>query len=159
LQGGLPEWQQSARPIELTATWNVRDSTGIIRSQLRFRCIKRDRSYPSVSLVLTGRLVWRVDLVPPTECKLNPVGAAKEGLPARIYGPHSHGWPDNRGYVTSAGVWELPYRRELPPQIRRLPQALYWLAERVNLALEHDQRGFDVPPQSDLFSHGAGHDV
>jgi hypothetical protein len=153
LQQVLPKWQPSARPLELTATWNVVDSTGIIRSQLRFRCL-RDRSHPSVSLVLGGQaLCWRVDLVPPTVCKLNPVGAAALGLPARLYGPHSHGWPDNREYVASAGVWHLPYRRPLPAQIRRLSQALYWLADQVNLTLGHDQRGFDVPPQADLFNN------
>jgi hypothetical protein len=48
-------------------------------------------------------------------------------------------------------IWELPCRRPLAPQIRKLPQAIPWLAERINLTLNPDQRGFDVPPQAALF--------
>jgi hypothetical protein len=39
----------------------------------------------------------------------------------------------------------------MPPQIRRLEQAVHWLGEQTNLALGREQRGFDVPPKSDLF--------
>jgi hypothetical protein len=151
LQGPPPTWQDAGRPGELSATWNVADAIGVVRAQLRFRCPKHQRQWPSISLVYRQALIYRVDLVPPTECKPNPIGAHALGLPATVCGPHCHSWPDNRSYVHSAGPGHMPYRRPIHAQVRRLPQALLWLAVEINLNVEPDQRGFDVPPQGELF--------
>lgn len=150
LQGPPPEWVEGSRG-ELSASWNIEDSVGIVRSHLRFRCSRQYRQFPSLSLIYRGNPVCRLDLVQPTECKWNPPGAAAMGLPPRVCGSHLHGWPDNREYVRSAGLGHMPYRRPLTAQVRRLPQAILWLAEQINLTVGPDQRGFDVPPQASLF--------
>ena len=151
LQGPLPIWQEGTRKGELSASWNIEDSLGIIRAELRFRCPTQRRQFPSISVLYKQILVYRVDIVSPDECKINPLGARAVGLPASVCGPHCHSWPDNRDYVHSVGFGHMPYRRPIQPQVRRLPQALLWLADEINLTIGPDQRGFEVPPQNDLF--------
>jgi len=148
---GIPNWHPSPRPGELSATWNIQDSLGIVRAALRFRCPRAARGSPSISLVFREDLIWRIDLVPQHVWKPNPPSAVYLGLPPEVYGSHSHRWYDNRAYVLSHGFGSLPYRRPLPVAIRRLPQALASLAAEINLSLEHEQRRFDVPPPTDLF--------
>jgi hypothetical protein len=109
------------------------------------------RAWPSVTVVSRGNAIWRVDLVAPGVWKPNPAGAATLGLPPEVRGSHSHTWHDNREHLLSQDQWGLPYRRPLPSAIRRLPQAIASLAAEVNLVLEPYQRGFDVPPQAELF--------
>jgi hypothetical protein len=150
LQGPPPHWAENSRG-ELSASWNIEDAIGIVRAHLRFRCSRQHRQFPSVSVIYRGGLVYRLDLVDPSECKFNPLGALALNLPAKVCGPHIHGWDDNREYVRSVGLGHMPYRRPLPAQVRRLPQAMLWLAESINLAVAPDQRGFDVPPQAYLF--------
>lgn len=152
LVGGLPEWLPSERPHELQAIWIVADAVGVERAQLRFRVFRHDRHAPSLSLLFRNRPVWRLDMVPSSECKPNPHWAWRVKAEARVCGPHCHEWPDNRDFLlTGAPVWILPCRRALPPTVRRLPQAMYWLADRLGLRLDGEQRGFDVPPKTDLF--------
>jgi hypothetical protein len=154
LVDGPPRWSQSEhRMREIHATWTIEDSLGARRAELRFRCFTRDRKHPSVSLIFRAHPIWRVDIVPPDECKYNPPWAAKLGLPATVCGPHGHEWPDNRDHLLNQNVtWNIPCRRPLPTGIRRLEQVLPWFAARVAIELLPDQRGFDVPPQDDLFS-------
>jgi hypothetical protein len=148
---GVPIWRESSWPGEMDAVWNIQDSLSIIRATLRFRCPRAARAWPSVSLVFRGNPIWRIDLVAREAWKPNPLGAASLGLPARVRGSHSHTWHDNRTHLLSQDQWSLPYRRPLPVAIRRLPQAIASLAADVKLLLEPHQRGFDVPPQTDLF--------
>lgn len=154
LDGTEPMWQEASRPGELSAVWNVRDSLGISRAHLRFRHPKAWRAGPSVSVIFRNQAIWRIDLVEPEACKFNPPGAERLGLPPVVYGSHCHTWPDNRAYLLSQDQWALPYRRPLDGPIRRLPQAIASLAGAINLVLEPHQRGFDVPPQADLFERG-----
>lgn len=148
---GVPLWRDSVFPGEKDAVWHVQDSLEIVRATLRFRCPLLARAWPSLSLVFRGNAIWRIDLVAPDVWKPNPPGAAALGLPPEVWGSHSHTWHDNREHLLSQDQWGLPYRRPLPPAIRRLPQAIASLADDVNLLLEPHQRGFDVPPQADLF--------
>jgi hypothetical protein len=151
LQGAPPTWIPGRDGIELMAIWNIEDSLGIVRAHLRFRVDPQSRSYPSVSLIFRNNQVWRIDLAELTLCKPNPVWARSVGAPSTVCGSHSHGWPDNREHILSQEMWELPCRQPIAPQIRRLPHAVPWLAERINLTLSPDQRDFDVPPQASLF--------
>lgn len=150
LDGPPPQWLNGSRVGEWQATWNVADSVGIVSGQLRFVARKADRSIASVSLVFRNKMVWRVDLDLSTTCHPNPHWAP-EPLPATVCGPHSHSWHDNRSYLVSQDLWQLPCRRPLPTSVRRLGQALLWLAGEINLSLEPDQRGFEGPSQRDLF--------
>ena len=148
---GIPIWRESSWPGEMDAVWNIQDSLGITRATLRFRCPRAARAWPSISLIFRASPIWRIDLVAPDAWKPNPPGASSLSLPAIVRGSHSHTWHDNRAHLLSQDQWSLPYRRPLPAAIRRLPQAIASLADDVNLTLDPAQRGFDVPPQADLF--------
>ena len=156
LRGGPPTWQQSEHRVrELHAVWGIQDSLGIERAQLRFRCYSNNRLFPSVSLIFRSKPIWRIDIVPMDECKFNPPWARRLGLPATVCGPHGHEWRDNREHILREyTTWDIPCRRPLPLNVRRLTQVIPWFAEQIALDLHPDQRGFDVPPQSDLFPRG-----
>lgn len=130
---GIPIWRASPRPRELSAVWNIQDSLGIFRAKLRFRCPRAARAWPSISLIFRNNAIWRIDLVAAEAWKPNPPDAV------------------SRRYLLSQDLWSLPYRRPLPAQIRRLPQAVASLGREIKLFLEPEQRRFDVPPQTDLF--------
>lgn len=149
LEGSTPEWEDG-HAGELSGTWNVVDSVGLIRAQLRFRCPKSRPQFSSISLIYKGNLITRLDLVPPDECKPNMPAAAAFGLPPHVCGPHWHPWEFNRSYVESAGFGRIPYREPLPPQIRKLPQGLLFLGDRINLSIAPGQRDFDIPPQGEM---------
>jgi hypothetical protein len=151
LQGPPPEWKEGPYAGELSASWSIADSIGIVRAELRFRCPRAGRQFPSISVIYRGNLITRLDLVPPDECKPNPIGAAALGLPPKVCGSHWHSWPANRRYTEVVGFGRMPYREPIQPQVRRLPHALFWLADRINLTIAPDQRDFDVPSQGELF--------
>lgn len=152
LKPGAPEWKPSSRPREVHAIWHVEDSAGVERAHLRFRCHTSRRAYPTIMLILGELQAWRVDLVPPDECKFNPPWAYRLGLPAMVCGPHGHEWSDNRDHLLTDAPWKLPCRRPMPVNLRRIPQVLPWLAESLRIELSNGWRGFDIPPQADLFS-------
>ena len=155
LQGPHPAWGRSIYPKELSASWPVEDSLGVVRAEFRFRCPEEDRTTPSMSLLFRQQPIWRIDLGDDALLHLNPPIAERLGLPPTITGPHEHGWPDNAENIRGMTPpdWRLTVRRPISPQMRRLSQALPWLADRIRLLLEPSQRGFDVPPRSDLFGN------
>ena len=150
LRGLLPIWGKTGFSQELGASWPIEDDIGVILAQLKFRCWPSRTSYPSLNLIMRRRLVWRIDLVPPDEQKANPIWAQSFGLPGIVRGSHGHEWPDHQENVRQTGDWQLLARRPLPHNITTLEQLLPWFAGRINLELESGQRGFDVPPQSEL---------
>lgn len=152
LKGGPPQWKPSSRKGDVQAIWDIVEEHGVERAHLRFRCATAHRDCPSLSLIFRDRPVWRVDIVPADECKYNPPWCAQLGLPATVCGPHEHNWDDNDAYLAEGAAWNLPARRPLPPQIRRVPQIIPWFCSMIKLSFEAEQRGFDVPPQTDLFS-------
>ena len=155
LRGGHPVWQQSEhRARELHATWGIEDTLGIERAALRFRCYSDDRLYPSLSLIFRSKPIWRVDIVRATERKFNPPWARTQGLPFEVIGPHEHGWPDNKPHLLREHtIWEIPSRRPLPVNVRRLPQVLPWLSERINLGLSLTKGGL-ISPHKPTYSNG-----
>jgi hypothetical protein len=149
LKGGYPQWVTNTRG-EFEATWIIAEATGLERAQLRFCCSRPTRSHPSVSVIFQGQPIWRFDLVPATEWKLNPHGAFDLKLPPRVYGNHQHAWPDNRSHVLN-NAWELPFRRPAASNLYKISQCYQALAKDINLELLQDQYGFEVPPRADLF--------
>lgn len=154
LQGGHPEWRESSRKGELEAVWNIEDSLGISNAHLRFRLVPVDWGHPSISVIFRAQKVWRVDMAPQIKCKPNPLFARRLGLPAEVCGSHAHTWFDNRDHILNQDVWDIPARRPIAPQIRRIPQALADLADTINLTLAAEQRDFDRPAQGELFERG-----
>jgi hypothetical protein len=151
LIGPPPTWIPAGRPGELQASWPIADQSGVIRTDLRFRCPRYDLAAPSVSVIYRRHAIWRVDIVEPSVCKINPPAAHLLGLPAQVCGPHQHTWPDNREFVRQNGFASIPMRRALAAQVRRLPQAVAVLAAAINLDLGDYGRDFDAPYRSDLF--------
>lgn len=151
LDGPEPTWIRGSRPSEMSAEWLIVDDLGISKAKLRFRCPISSRLFPSVSLIYRSNPIWRIDLVRSHEKKPNPLPAQRLGLPPVVVGSHAHTWPDNRPHLMSQHVWELPYRRPLDGPVRRLPQALFSLADAISLTIVAHQRGFDVPRSEDLF--------
>lgn len=147
----VPDWIASSWPREMQAVWRIQEASGIERAHLRFRCKSSQRQNPSVSVIFRDQPIWRIDLAPQSETKPNPHWGHRIGVPATVCGAHEHAWPDNRDYVLTSDVWGLPCRRPLPPRIRRLSQAIPWLAEKLQLELCPGWHEFDVPPQTDLF--------
>ncbi len=151
LADGIPVWEKSSWKNELQAIWLIDEEDGSTRSQLRFKTRVGNRKWPSVSLIFRNDQVCRVDLAPDHIVKRNPPWAIGVGLPAKISGSHIHAWNDNKEHIRSSNVWEISARRNLKPQISRLPHALAYLADEIKLDLTNEQRQFDIPPQSDLF--------
>jgi hypothetical protein len=151
LIGPPPEWGPSSRTNDLETRWHIQEESGLIRAHFRFRCPKSDRASPSVSLILNNQPIWRVDFASEEVSKLNMHDAHELGLPGMVCGSHCHTWSDNREWSRLNGWGQLPYRRPLKPQVRRLDQAYPWLAAQVNVTLEPNQRMFGAPPQDDLF--------
>jgi hypothetical protein len=151
LDGPEPEWRVKSffkrdGNQEYEAVWSIKDDIGIVgKGQLRFAFRPWNRAEPSVSIVYGQRNVARVDFVESWKCELNPHWAATLGIPAKVCGNHAHKWEDNRPYILSQERWHLPCRVPLPPQVRRLPQGLGWLAEYANIHLGPGQHEFDIP--------------
>jgi hypothetical protein len=51
LQGPPPEWKEGPYAGELSASWSIADSIGIVRAELRFRCPRAGRQFPSISVI------------------------------------------------------------------------------------------------------------
>ena len=148
----LPTWTGDLRPDEWTARWAIRDDIGVIRAgtELRFRSLRVRASQFSISVLYRGQPVYRLDMVDPTEAKLNPPDAYRFDLSARIVGSHIHAWIDNRTYILANGFGSLPYRRQIPISLRRVPHALMQIAQEINIHVTPQQASFDLPPQGDL---------
>ncbi|WP_420331659.1 hypothetical protein [Oceanicaulis alexandrii] len=151
LSGSPPIWADGSRSHELQASWPIVDNLGAIRANLRFK-LPRDRFHaPTVQIIFEQIPICRLDVEPDGPCKDNPVWAAKLGLPAVVCGSHFHSWENNRDHIVRSGEWKLPAREPIEPSLKRPRQMLPWICDRTNILLEPDQRGFDMPPRSDLF--------
>lgn len=152
LRGPPPLWFPSGWKTELQSVWIVEDLQGVARAQLRLVCQRSANPYPTINLVFRNHPIWRVEIEDPPKPHFNPLWAAALGLPPIVTGSHEHSWPDNRDHVaTIAPDWEIPARRPLKPQVRRMPQALASFASAINLELDSVQHMFDVPSQSEMF--------
>jgi hypothetical protein len=149
LEDAMPPWQASSRPGELQAIWNIEDTLGV-RAHLRFRIYETEPTLPSVSLIFRRNAVARLDIEASTVSHPNPPWAEQLGLPAEVYGSHFHSWDDNRDHILRTGLWELPARRAVEPALRRVPQMLPWIADRLGIIITPEQRAFDLPPKEQL---------
>jgi hypothetical protein len=154
LDGSPPTWGNSVWGGEYSALWIVLDSLNAPAATLKFTARKVDTSITSVSLVWRSHPLWRIDM--DHSSHTNPPDAWTMDLPSVVSAPHEHAWSINRGYVLTSDQWHLPYRRPLPSNIRRLGQALLWLADQINLRIEPEQRGFEAPTRTGLFDRNPG---
>ena len=151
LIGPLPRWGKSKffgkTEPEMEAKWPIADSLGIVgRGQLRFALRLERRQCPSVPVIYGGKSVLRLDLEEPHVCEPNPHWAQYLiDIPAQVCGSHIHTWAGNRQFILDQEVWEIPCRLPLNSRIKKLDQAVPWLASQINISLEPDQHGFSLP--------------
>lgn len=130
----------------MEAIWPIANSDGIVAGgELRFQVRAIEEKPLSIAVVFRSNCVWRVDYVDNSICHYNPLWAGAAGLSPSVCGPHFHPWEPNRDHILKQSIWDLPCRIALPPQVRRLEQALPWLASEINIVLTPDDRLFGMP--------------
>lgn len=149
LAGAFPGWGNSYGR-DHTARWGIVDGDGIQRGELAFSS-DRTLVHPSIVVMMGKRMVFRLDLVPETECEPNDFGGQALKLPGMVCGSHTHSWVHNREWVRVHGFGELPYREPTPKALKTLEQALAAVADAVNIDLTTDQRDCRLPADRDLF--------
>lgn len=149
LSGMFPGWGR-AYGRDYKARWGVIDSAGVQSGELSIT-VDRALTRPSICVVMTQKLVYRVDLVPEAECKPNHYSGRALKLASTVCGPHFHRWEHNREFVAQNGFGELPLRDPAPKALKSLEQALAAICDAVNIDLTSDQRDIRLPSQADLF--------
>jgi hypothetical protein len=149
LAGEPPEFGSRFRggkdPI-WTVDWPISNADDVVEGgSLRINYVPASRKPFTIVLLRRECCISRLDMVDDKACHSNPFFAHRFGLPPLVCGPHFHRWGPNRSHVLSTGVWDLPCREPLQPQIKRFQQALAWFADQVNLTLGPEGRHFDLP--------------
>jgi hypothetical protein len=150
LDGLMPEWNDFYRR-DWQLRWGIVDENEIQRGELCITC-NAELTEISFCVMFNHRLIYRLDIVPVTECKDNPYSAMDLNLPAQVCGPHVHGWPENREYVRVNGFGSLPHRRPIDGLTQTVSDGLGWVSEDLGIAATAEQRVCDLPPQKGLFA-------
>lgn len=150
LAGFLPEWSQ-VRGWDWSTRWGVENAVGVQQAELAFS-IDYALKKPTIVMIYRKCLIYRVDIVPETECKNNDFGAMALGLPSLVCGPHVHSWCDNRGFVEQNGFGQLPFRKPAAVADTRFIRALEVIAEDLNINITPAQRQCEPPRQAALFA-------
>lgn len=110
---------------------------------------------PTICALYRKKLIYRVDIVPMTECKPNDYGALEMGLPSMVCGPHTHPWAENRHIVEANGFGELPIRKPVEIVDTLFIRALEVASRELNIHVTPAQRTQCEPPkQAALFAEG-----
>ncbi len=149
LSGPFPGWGR-AYGRDYKARWGIIDSIGIQSGELSIT-VDRALMRPSIAVVMNQKMVYRLDIVPESECKANLFSGVALGLQGTVCGPHFHTWKHNRDWVAKEGFGELPHREAAPKALKTLEQALAAISDDVNIELTSDQRDVRLPSQADLF--------
>ena len=144
-----PNWVHQTGYHDWQLTWPVsEETTGITRASLKLRIPENDFWHPSISLIFRDCIVMRLDKIPDTEKKSNPMEAQTLGLPAEVSGTHIHDWADNRDMVLRRQSWQLPIRRAIDDRLRQINDMYFWFCDRVRIRKQDDSRRLDLPPQN-----------
>jgi hypothetical protein len=151
LSGFLPEWQQN-HGWNWSVRWGVVDFMHVQQAELVFE-INAGLTRPTISALYRKLLIYRVDIVPHSECKWNDYGALALGLPPRVCGPHTHPWPENRQFVVENGFGQLPFRKPVEIADTLFIRALEVASRDLNIHVDSAQRvGCEPPRQAGLFA-------
>lgn len=146
LEDYQPHWVHMAGYRDYQLSWPIlEEDTGRTRANLRFRIPDSDFRYPSISLILSGAAICRVDRADPSVCKPNPPWAAALGLSPQVCGTHVHTWTDNRQFVLSRGVWEQPARRQIDAELADLDAMFFWFCGAINVRIQPHNRPIRLP--------------
>ncbi len=152
LDGPQPDWTKNGFGDYQVAWPIIEEGSGVTRASLRLRIPVVAYNNPSVGLVFRRKMVSRIDLARPSICEPNPPYAQRNGLPSRVCGPHVHTWADNRAHVALTGLWELPARRAVTDNMRRLDQMYYWFCDQIRVKIPTPYRNLHMPDRG-LFDH------
>ena len=154
LDGYQPHWVYASGYDNYQIVWNIsEEKTGRLRGHLRFRVPAVDFSHPSISLIVSGQMVSRLDKTDAEKCEPNPTSAARLGLPAVVCGSHIHSWADNRQIVASTGKWELPVRRPVNEELKGLDGMFFWFCGEIRVRIQPHNTPITLPPAG-LFGRG-----
>lgn len=149
LEGFPPEWtQQHGRDWQVR--WGIADKNHIQVGELCLS-VSATLQRPSIAAMFQRKLIYRLDIVPEDECKPNAFSAYGLGLPAKVCGPHTHPWPENREYVRLNGFGVLPHRKPIEGTAVTLEHALAITAQDLGITVTGEQRECPLPPQGSLF--------
>ena len=152
LDGPQPEWRQNGFG-DYQVSWPIKETeSGVIRSGLRLRIPIVAYDNPSIGLVYRRKMVCRHDRADGAKCEPNPPYAQCLGLPARVCGPHVHTWADNRAHVAMTGHWELPARRPVVDNMRRVNQMFFWFCDEIRVTIPDSYRILHMPDRG-LFEY------
>lgn len=144
-----PEWtQQYGR--EWQVRWGITNSIGVQVGEL---CLSLNEKLerPSISALYQRNLIYRLDIVPASECKPNDFGARHHGLAPLVCGPHTHPWPANKEYVRLNGFGRLPYRKPIEGTAVTIDHAIAIAASDLGIDVKGHQRECPLPRQPSLF--------
>ncbi len=142
----LPPWTE-AFGNHYQSRWGIEDSLGVERGELCLT-VERDFKHQSIVCLLGGRLIYRLCVAPEDECKSNWHTAHRLGLPSIVCGTHTHGWPENRAYVSHEGFGRMPVRKKVAGEVVTLADAIHWAANDLNIHIEGRQLDFPMPDRS-----------
>lgn len=152
LAGFLPPWGQP-HGCNWSSRWGILDALQIQQAELVFE-INAGLTRPTIVALYRKRPIYRVDIVPSGERKENPWGANAVGLPSVVYGPHTHPWEENKGWIGDNGFGEIPFRKPVAIQDVLFIRALEVASRDLNIHVDPAQRECEPPPQASLFAEG-----
>lgn len=152
LSGFLPVWQQF-HGLNWSVRWGILDALQVQQAELVFE-INAGLTRPTIVCLFRKRPIYRVDIVPQSECKPNPWAASKVGLPPVVYGPHTHPWQENRVWIEENGFGELPLRKPVVIEDVLFIRALEVASKDLNIHVDPGQRNCEPPAQASLFAEG-----
>ena len=146
LDGYQPHWTFQPGYRDFQLAWSVlEEDSGVERSQLRLRVPEQNPQWCSISYLIRGQTVCRIDNDSGDTCKINPIFAQRIGLPPVVCGPHVHDWPENRQYVASSGVWDVPARKPIDANFANINDLFFWLCNHINIRIQTHNTPLDQP--------------
>lgn len=151
LDGLHPQWGEGYLGVQ-QFRWNIVDSLGVgLRSHLVVS-LKASLDRPTVSLVVLGHPVFRLDVVPSSEEKANPPWAAALDLPNYVKGTHTHPWYANKEHVAKNWDKTLPCREPISQRLSELEHVIAYVAEALGITMTSEQRVVYLPAQGSFIN-------
>lgn len=146
LDGLHPKWGEGYLGTQ-QFKWNIVDTLGVsLRAHLDVS-LKPSLDRPTVTLIVLGHPIYRLDVVPATDEKANPPWAAALNLPNYVKGTHSHPWYANKVHIAQNWDKALPCREPVDQKLIELEHVIAYVAETLNISLTSEQRVVYLPAQ------------
>ncbi|WP_069298383.1 hypothetical protein [Neptunicoccus sediminis] len=151
LDGLHPDWGEGYLGTQ-QFRWNIVDTLGVSLQSHLVVSLKPSLDRPTVALIVRGHPVYRFDVVPATEEKLNPPWAAALNLPNYVRGTHSHPWYANKDHIAQKWDKTLPCREPVEQKLTELEHVIAYVAHELNITMNSEQRVVYLPEQGRFFN-------